>query len=41
MLGTVHFAVGSTYDLNADALIHSDGIVEEPTITVGGKPLTP
>ncbi|MBX5326358.1 aminopeptidase [Candidatus Bathyarchaeota archaeon A05DMB-4] len=39
-LGTVHFAIGSNYDHDAVALIHSDGIVKKPTITVDGKPLT-
>ncbi len=32
--GTCHFAVGSNYDGDADALIHLDGIVKSPTITV-------
>ncbi|HVP40723.1 MAG TPA: aminopeptidase [Candidatus Krumholzibacteriaceae bacterium] len=41
VLGTVHFAIGSNYDHDADALIHSDGIVKKPTITVDGKPLKP
>lgn len=41
VLGTVHFAVGSNYDHDASALIHSDGIVKKPTITVDGKPLKP
>jgi leucyl aminopeptidase (aminopeptidase T) len=41
VLGTVHFAIGSNYDHDADALIHSDGIVKKPTITVGGKLLKP
>jgi len=30
--GTCHFAVGSNYDGDADALIHLDGIVKKPTI---------
>lgn len=37
VLGTVHFAIGSNYDQDALALIHSDGIVKNPTVTVGGK----
>lgn len=41
VLGTVHFAIGSNYDHDASALIHSDGIVKKPTITVDGKLLTP
>jgi aminopeptidase len=41
VLGTVHFAIGSNYDHDADALIHSDGIVKKPTITVEGKLLKP
>ena len=41
VLGTVHFAIGSNYDHDASALIHSDGIVKKPTITVDGKPLVP
>jgi aminopeptidase len=41
VLGTVHFAIGSNYDHDASALIHSDGIVKKPTITVDGKRLTP
>jgi leucyl aminopeptidase (aminopeptidase T) len=41
VLGTVHFAIGSNYDHDASALIHSDGIVKKPTITVDGKPLKP
>ena len=41
VLGTVHFAIGSNYDHDALALIHSDGIVKKPTIMVDGKPLTP
>lgn len=36
--GTCHFAVGSNYDGDADALIHLDGLVKSPTISVvGGK----
>ena len=31
--GTCHFAVGSNYDGDADALIHLDGLVKSPTIT--------
>ena len=31
--GTCHFAVGSNYDGDADALIHLDGLVRSPTIT--------
>jgi leucyl aminopeptidase (aminopeptidase T) len=41
VLGTVHFAIGSNYDHDALALIHSDGIVKKPAITVDGKPLKP
>ncbi len=31
---TCHFAIGSNYDDDADALIHLDGLVLKPTITV-------
>jgi len=41
VLNTVHFAIGSNYDHDAVALIHSDGIVKNPTIAVDGKPLKP
>jgi len=34
VLGTVHFAIGSNYDQDALALIHSDGIVKNPIITI-------
>jgi len=37
VLGTVHFAIGSNYDQDVLALIHSDGIVKNPTITVDGR----
>jgi leucyl aminopeptidase (aminopeptidase T) len=37
VLGTVHFAIGSNYDQDALALIHSDCIVKKPTITIDGK----
>ncbi|MGD8506223.1 MAG: aminopeptidase [Candidatus Bathyarchaeota archaeon] len=37
VLGTVHFAIGSNYDQDALALIHSDGIVTNPTVTVDRK----
>lgn len=37
VLGTVHFAIGSNYDQDALALIHSDGIVKNPTITIDKK----
>ena len=32
--GTCHFAVGSNYDGDAEAMIHLDGLVKSPTITV-------
>jgi leucyl aminopeptidase (aminopeptidase T) len=35
--GTCHFAVGSNYDDDAEALIHLDGLVKRPTITVVGS----
>jgi leucyl aminopeptidase (aminopeptidase T) len=35
--GTCHFAVGSNYDGDAEALIHLDGLVRTPTITVVGS----
>jgi len=35
--GTCHFAVGSNYDGDADALIHLDGLVKRPTITTINK----
>jgi len=31
--GTCHFAVGSNYDSDAEAMIHLDGLVKSPTIT--------
>ena len=37
VLGTVHFAIGSNYDKDALALIHSDGIVKNPTMAVDGN----
>jgi len=39
VLGTVHFAIGSNYDQDALALIHSDGIIKKPTVTIDGKVL--
>lgn len=39
VLGTVHFALGSNYDRDALALIHSDGIVKDPTVLVDGETL--
>jgi hypothetical protein len=41
--GTCHFAIGSNYDGDADALIHLDGLVKSPTIvvrTASGKETT-
>lgn len=35
--GTCHFAIGSNYDGDADALTHLDGLVKSPTIAVMGK----
>jgi len=35
--GTCHFAVGSNYDGDAEAMIHLDGLVKKPTITVVGS----
>jgi aminopeptidase len=32
--GTCHFAIGSNYDGDADSLIHLDGLVRSPTITL-------
>jgi len=37
--GTIHFAIGSNYDQDALSLIHSDGIIRIPTVTIDGKPL--
>jgi leucyl aminopeptidase (aminopeptidase T) len=34
--GTCHFAIGSNYDMDGPALIHLDGLVKSPTITVVG-----
>jgi leucyl aminopeptidase (aminopeptidase T) len=34
VMGTAHFAIGSNYDQDALALIHSDGIVKNPTIEI-------
>ncbi len=35
--GTCHFAVGSNYDADGEAMIHMDGLVKRPTITVMDK----
>ena len=35
--GTCHFAVGSNYDGDNEALIHLDGLVRKPTITAVAK----
>ncbi len=35
--GTCHFAIGTNYDGDADALIHLDGLVKKPTIVAIGK----
>jgi len=35
--GTCHFAVGSNYDGDAEAMIHLDGLIKRPTITVVGS----
>jgi leucyl aminopeptidase (aminopeptidase T) len=38
--GTCHLAIGYNYDEDAPALIHLDGLIEQPTLTVilpGGK----
>jgi aminopeptidase len=35
--GTCHFAVGSNYDGDAEAMIHLDGLVRSPTITAIAK----
>jgi hypothetical protein len=35
--GTCHFAVGSNYDGDAESLIHLDGLVKQPTITVSSS----
>lgn len=32
--GTCHFAVGSNYDGDAEAMIHLDGIVKRPTVSI-------
>lgn len=32
--GTCHFAVGSNYDRDAESMIHLDGLVKKPTITL-------
>lgn len=37
ILRTCHFAIGANYDNDAEAFIHLDCIVKEPTITVIGK----
>jgi leucyl aminopeptidase (aminopeptidase T) len=34
--GTCHIAIGSNYDNDAKALIHLDGLIKAPTITVRG-----
>jgi len=35
--GTCHFAVGSNYDGDAEAMIHLDGLVKRPTIAIVTK----
>ncbi len=35
--GTCHFAVGSNYDGDAEAMLHMDGLVKRPTITLMDK----
>ncbi len=35
--GTCHFAVGSNYDGDADALIHMDGLVKKPSIVAKSR----
>lgn len=35
--GTCHFAVGSNYDGDAEAMLHLDGIVKSPTIVAIGR----
>jgi hypothetical protein len=35
--GTCHFAIGANYDGDAEALIHLDGLVKRPTITMVTK----
>jgi leucyl aminopeptidase (aminopeptidase T) len=35
--GTCHIAIGANYDNDARALIHLDGLIKEPTITVTGE----
>jgi hypothetical protein len=37
VLGTAHVALGENYDQDAPALIHCDGIIKKPTITINGK----
>lgn len=37
VLGTVHLAIGSNYDQDALALIHSDGIIQNPTVLLDGE----
>ena len=34
VMGTIHFAIGANYDEDAPALIHLDGLVKEPTVTL-------
>ncbi len=34
--GTCHFAIGSNYDGDAEAMIHLDALVKKPTVTVVG-----
>ena len=35
--GTCHIAIGSNYDNDANALIHLDGLIRSPTLTVTGR----
>ncbi len=37
ILGTCHIAIGANYDLDAEAFIHLDCIIQSPTVTVLSK----
>jgi len=39
VLGTIHIAIGSNYDEDAQALIHYDCVIKKPSVFIDGKPL--
>ncbi|MBS7657587.1 MAG: hypothetical protein QXL69_01720 [Candidatus Bathyarchaeia archaeon] len=39
VLGTIHIAIGSNYDEDAQALIHYDCVIKKPSVFIDGEPL--